>query len=172
MAYGGLGFAGFTMAWTAIAFLLSAPPFGYGERAIGLFGLAGLVGAVGASGFGTLTDRGYGRPATGLVLAGILVSWGLLALGKTSVLALILGLVVIDFAVQGQNVLSQGVIYALGREHASRVTTAYVTSNFTGGALGAAVCSIAWTAGGWDAVCAAGAALAALAVAFWLTEPR
>jgi predicted MFS family arabinose efflux permease len=172
MAYGGLGFAGFTMAWTAIAFLLSAPPFGYGERAIGLFGLAGLVGAVGASGFGTLTDRGYGRPATGLVLAGILVSWGLLALGKTSVLALILGLVVIDFAVQGQNVLSQGVIYALGREHASRVTTAYVTSNFTGGALGAAACSIAWTAGGWDAVCAAGAALAALAVAFWLTEPR
>jgi predicted MFS family arabinose efflux permease len=170
MAYGALGFAGFTVAWTAIAFLLSAPPYSYGERAIGLFGLAGLVGALGAAGFGRLTDRGHGRAATGLVLAAILVSWGLLALGKTAVLPLVAGLVVIDFAVQGQNVLSQGYIYALGSEHASRVTTAYVTSNFVGGALGAAACSLAWTAGGWDAVCATGAAFAALAAAFWLTE--
>jgi predicted MFS family arabinose efflux permease len=170
MAYGGLGFAGFAAAWTAIAFLLSGPPFEYGERTIGLFGLAGLLGALGASGFGRLADRGHGRAATGLVLGAILVSWGLLALGKTTAVPLVVGLVVLDFAVQGQNVLSQGYIYALGSEHASRVTTAYVTSNFVGGALGAAACSLAWTAGGWDAVCATGGAFAALALGFWLTE--
>ena len=150
------------MAWTSIAFLLSGPPYGFNERTIGLFGLAGLIGAVGAVGFGRLTDRGAGRPATGGVLALILLSWGLLALGKTSAVPLVLGLVVIDFAVQGQNVLSQGVIYALGDEHASRVTTAYVTGNFAGGALGGAAASLAWTAGGWDAVCATGAGIAAV----------
>jgi predicted MFS family arabinose efflux permease len=172
MVYGACGFAGFTVVWTGVSFLLAAPPYGYGERTIGLFGLAGLVGAVGASGFGRLTDRGHNKAGTGATLAAVLASWGLLALGGHSVLALILGLVVIDFAVQGQNVLSQGYIYALGSQHASRVTTAYVTSNFTGGALGAAAGSIAWTAGGWDAVCATGAAFAALAFLFWLTEVR
>jgi predicted MFS family arabinose efflux permease len=170
MVYGMLGFGGFTIAWTGITFLLASPPYGYGERTIGLFGLAGLVGAVGASGFGRLTDRGHGRAGTGGVLALTLVSWGLLALGGTAVAALVAGLIALDFAVQGQNVLSQGYIYALGSEHASRVTTAYVASNFIGGALGAAACSLAWTAGGWDAVCATGGVFAALALAFWLTE--
>jgi predicted MFS family arabinose efflux permease len=172
MVYGACGFAGFTIVWTGVSFLLAAPPYGYGERTIGLFGLAGLVGAVGASGFGRLTDRGHNKAGTGATLAAVLASWGLLALGGHSVLALILGLVVIDFAVQGQNVLSQGVIYALGPEHASRVTTAYVTTNFAAGAAGAAACSLAWSAGGWGAVCATGAAIAALSLLFWLTELR
>src|SRR4051794_5449837 len=172
MVYGACGFAGFTVVWTGVSFLLAAPPYGYGERTIGLFGLAGLVGAAGASGFGRLTDPGHNKAGTGATLAAVLVSWGLLALGGHSVLALILGLVVIDFAVQGQNVLSQGVIYALGPEHASRVTTAYVTTNFAAGAAGAAACSLAWSAGGWGAVCATGAAIAALSLLFWLTELR
>lgn len=60
----------------------------------------------------------------------------------SSVAGIVVGLVLIDFGVQGQNVLSQHVIYGLGAENASRVTTAYVTSNFLGGALG-------WPPGRW-----------------------
>jgi predicted MFS family arabinose efflux permease len=171
MAYGACGFACFTVVWTAIVFLLSGPPFHYGERTIGLFGLAGLAGALGAQGFGRLADRGRGRPATGAVLFILLGSWGILALAASSVVAVVLGLAALDFAVQGQNVLSQGAIYSLGRSTASRVTTAYVAANFAGGALGSLVTSIAWSAGGWDAVCAAGAAFAAVAVCLWMTEP-
>ena len=78
----------------------------------------------------------------------------------------------LDFGVQGQNVLSQGAIYALGRETTGRVTTAYVTSNFTGGAIGSAAGSIAWSAGGWLPVCCVGFAFAATAMLAWLTEPR
>ena len=128
MIYGACGFAGFTVVWTAIAFLLAGEPYDYGERAIGLFGLAGLVGAVGAQGMGRAHDRGRGNLATAGVLLCILLSWGLLLAGGTSVIALILGLAVLDFGVQGQMVLSQGAIYALGAENASRVTTAYITS--------------------------------------------
>lgn len=170
MVYGTCGFAGFSVVWTTIAFLLSSPPYGYGPEKIGLFGLAGLVGAVGAQRFGKLADRGVGRRATGAVLALILISWGVLALGPHSIPAVILGLILIDFGAQGQNVLSQHVIYGLGRENASRVTTAYVSSNFAGGAIGSAVGSWAWGAGGWSAVCIAGAVIAAVAFGYWLTE--
>lgn len=170
MLYGSCGFAGFSLVWTTIAFLLSGPGYHYPEQTIGLFGLAGLAGAIGAQRFGRLADRGYGAPATGLVLAVVVVSWGALALGRSSVLAIIVGLVLLDFGAQGQNVMSQHAIYGLGAENASRVTTAYVTSNFAGGAAGSAIGSLAWQAGGWTAVCAAGAGIATIALAAWLQE--
>lgn len=170
MAYGACGFASFTLAWTTIAFLLARAPYHYGDQVIGLFGLAGLVGAVGASGFGGLADRGFNRRATGGALLVVAASWGILSLGGSSVVALVIGLVALDFGVQGQNVLSQHVIYGLGAEHASRVTTAYVSGNFAIGALGSAIGAAAWSSGGWGAVCACGAAIALLALAFWATE--
>jgi predicted MFS family arabinose efflux permease len=171
MVYGSCGFAGFSLVWTTLSFLLSGPPFNFGEAEIGLFGLAGLVGAVTAMRMGRLHDRGHGRLATGAVLAAVLVSWPILIIGQHSVVAILVGLAVLDFGVQGQNVLSQGAIYALGRETTGRVTTAYVTSNFIGGAIGSAAGSVAWGAGGWGAVCGVGVAFAGVAMLFWLTEP-
>ena len=170
MVYGACGFAGFSVVWTTVAFLLSSPPFGYGPITIGLFGLAGLLGALGASGFGRLADRGLGRPFTGLTLATVVASWVVLVLFDHTVLGVIVGLVMLDFAVQGQNILSQHVIYGLGSENASRVTSAYVTGNFIGGAIGSAAGSLAWEAGGWTAVSGVGGGIALVAFAFWLTE--
>jgi predicted MFS family arabinose efflux permease len=172
MVFGACGYAGFSLIWTTLTFLLSDPPFNFGETEIGLFALAGLAGAIAAMRFGRLHDRGFGRVATGGVLAAILLSWPILYLGRHSVPAILLGLVLLDFGVQGQNVLSQGAIYALGRETTGRVTTAYVTSNFAGGAIGSAAGSIAWSAGGWMPVCAVGFCFAATAMLAWLTEPR
>jgi predicted MFS family arabinose efflux permease len=172
MVFGACGMAGFSLVWTTLTFLLSDPPFDYGESTIGLFGLVGLAGAVAAMRMGRLHDRGRGRIATGAVLAAILLSWPILYLGRESVPLIVLGLMLLDFGVQGQNVLSQGAIYALGRETAGRVTTAYVTSNFVGGAIGSASGAIAWSAGGWLPVCAVGFAIAATALLTWLAEPR
>jgi predicted MFS family arabinose efflux permease len=171
MVYGACGFGGFSLVWTTLSFLLSDPPFNFGEAEIGLFGLAGLVGAITAMRMGGLHDRGHGRLATGAALAAVLVSWPIFIIGDHSVVAILVGLAVLDFGVQGQNVLSQGAIYALGRETTGRVTTAYVTSNFCGGALGSAAGSVAWGIGGWGAVCGVGIAFAGIAMLLWLTEP-
>ena len=168
MIYGACGFAGFTVVWTSLAFLLAGDPYRFSERAIGLFGLAGLVGAAGAQGMGRAHDRGRGRIATAGVLTCILASWALLLWGGTSVAALIVGLAVLDFGVQGQMVLSQGAIYELGTENASRVTTAYITSCFAGGTVGSAAAAAAWSLGGWTAVCLTGAAIAAVALVAWV----
>ncbi len=171
MVYGACGYAVFSLVWTTIAFLLSSAPYHYGAITIGLFGLAGLLGAVGASQFGTLADRGLGRPFTGLVLALTLIGWVELDVWPHSVIGVVIGLIVIDFAVQGQNILSQHVIYGLGAENASRVTTAYITGNFIGAAIGSATGSLAWELGGWSAVCAVGGVLSLIALGFWFTEP-
>jgi len=134
MAYGTAGFAGFSVLWTSIAFLLAGDPYGYNEATIGLFGLAGLVGAMAAQGAGRLYDSGRTRLSTGAFLAAILAGWGLLLLGTGSVAAVIAGLVVLDLGVQGQHILNQSTIYALRPEARSRLTTAYISTQFAGGA--------------------------------------
>jgi hypothetical protein len=52
----------------------------------------------------------------------------------------------------------------------SRVTTAYMSSNFAFGALGSAAASVAWSAGGWGAVSAVGLGLAVLGVLGWAAD--
>ncbi|MEA2372586.1 MAG: hypothetical protein QOH12_2980 [Solirubrobacteraceae bacterium] len=170
MAYGALGMAGFTVVWTSLALLLSRPPFSFGEAVIGLFGLAGLAGAGAAQVAGRAADSGGGRRATGAFLGAILLGWGLLALGQTSVAWLIAGLVVLDLGVQGQHILNQTLIYELRPQARSRLTTAYMSGNFLAGALASAATVSAWELGGWLAVCGFGATLAFIGVLAWITE--
>ena len=139
IVYGVCGFAGFTLVWTTIAFLLADPPVpiwrGH-DRPVRSRRAGRCARRPTARDDGRPRPRAASSPA--LMLATILASWGVLALGSSSVIPIVLGLVLVDFGVQGQNVLSQHVIYGLGGENASRVTTAYVTSNFLGGAVGSA----------------------------------
>ncbi len=100
MVLGGVGFGCFTILWTALSFLLAAPPYSYGSGVIGLFGLAGLAGAMAAVWAGRFADRGHGRRVVTIGLGLLLVSWGLLALGGTSLVALLAGIVVLDLAQQ------------------------------------------------------------------------
>lgn len=167
MAFGALGFGSFSVLWTAIAFLLSRPPYGYGEAAIGLFGLAGAGGAIAASASGRLADAGHGRAATGAFLACVLASWGLLALGGHSLAALIGGIVLLDLGVQGAHLQNQHAVYGLHAQARSRLNTAYMTCNFAGGAIASAAAAVAWDRGGWGAVSVLGGALPLAALALW-----
>jgi predicted MFS family arabinose efflux permease len=164
MALGALGFGCFSVLWTSIAFLLGAHPYGYDEAVIGLFGLAGAAGALIAPVAGRLTDQGRGRFALGGFLATLLVSWGLLALGKSSLIALIVGIVVLDLGVQGAQISNQAAIYRLHAQARSRLTTAYMVSIFLGGIIGSTLSTTLYAADGWSAVCWLGAGLSTLAL--------
>jgi predicted MFS family arabinose efflux permease len=170
MVYGALGMASFSGLWTAIAFLLSGAPYHYGEATIGLFGLAGLVGAGAAQSAGRLADRGHGHRATGVFLLAIAIAWGLLALGTSSLAALIAGVVLLDLGIQGQHIVNQSTIYTLDADARSRITTAYMASNFLWGALGSAGASLAWSAGGWGAVSTLGVGLGVAGLIAWGVE--
>jgi predicted MFS family arabinose efflux permease len=168
MMVGALTFGCFSALWTSLAFLLSGPPYHYGNGVIGLFGLVGVVGALAASGAGRLADRGYnGRTTTAMLLI-MLASWGVLALGKTSVIALIAGIALLDLGVQGAHISNQSAIYALRPEARSRLTTAYMVAYFLGGAAMSAISSALYGADGWSGICVLGAVTALLALVVWV----
>jgi predicted MFS family arabinose efflux permease len=167
MALGAVGFGCFSVLWTSLAFLLSGAHYHYGNATIGLFGLAGVAGASMAPIAGRLSDHGHGRLAVTASLITLLASWGLLALGKSSLVPLIAGIVVLDLAVQGLQISNQHTIYALDAAARSRLTTAYITSMFLGGAAMSAITSALYASGGWSSVCILGAAITAAGLLTW-----
>ena len=141
MALGAAVMGCFSALWTSIAFLLSGPPYNYGNTAIGLFGLAGIAGAMIAPIAGRLSDQGKGKLATSAALLILLASWGLLLLGGHSVVLLVLGIVALDLGVQGVHISNQSAIYALRPDARSRITTAYMLAYFAGAAAMSAAAS-------------------------------
>jgi predicted MFS family arabinose efflux permease len=172
MALGGLSMGCFSVLWTSLAFLLSGPPFHYGNAVIGLFGLAGLTGAAMAAVVGRLADRGYGNAATTATTLLMLASWGLLALGRHSVVLLVIGIIVLDLGVQGLHISNQSTIYALDAVARSRLTTAYMVAYFVGGVSLSAATSGLYAVAGWGAVCGLGAGTAVVALAVWVVWSR
>lgn len=168
---GGLLFAAFSMLWTPLTFLLASPPYEYSNTTIGLFGLAGAAGAYAANRFGRLADRGLGNLATRVGLLLLLGSWGLMAFGQASVIALLAGILVQDLAIQGVHVTNTSSIYRLRPEARSRLTAGYVTCYFIGGASGSLVSSWLYAHFGWPAVVIAGAVLAAFTLAYGALAP-
>ncbi|ELW1648441.1 MFS transporter [Enterobacter oligotrophicus] len=160
-------FANFSILWTSMAFLLAAPPFNYSEGVIGLFGLAGAAGALGARPAGGLADKGKSHMTTTAGLILLLLSWAAIWYGHISVLALIVGILVLDLTVQGVHITNQTVIYRVKPEARNRLTAGYMTSYFIGGAAGSLISASAWQHAGWTGVCTIGAIVAALNLLVW-----
>lgn len=96
---GSTAFGVFTMFWTSLTFLLSAPPFHYPVSVIGLFGLAGLAGAITAQRAGRLHDHGWSVPATGAAWALALLAFAVAASAGHSVVLLLVAIVLLDIAI-------------------------------------------------------------------------
>lgn len=164
---GCLIFANFSILWTSMAFLLSSAPFNYSEGVIGLFGLAGAAGALGARPAGGMADKGKAHITTSTGLLLLLLSWGAIAIGQVSALALIIGIVVLDLTVQGVHITNQSVIYRIAPDARNRLTAGYMTTYFIGGAAGSLISASAYQHAGWNGVCTTGGIVAALALLVW-----
>jgi predicted MFS family arabinose efflux permease len=164
---GCLTFANFSILWTSMAFLLAGAPFNFSDGVIGLFGLAGAAGALGARPTGGLVDKGKSHltTTTGLIL--LLLSWLAIWFGHTSVLALIIGILVLDLTVQGVHITNQTVIYRVQPDARNRLTAGYMTCYFIGGAAGSLISASAWQHWGWAGVCLAGSVIAVLNLLVW-----
>ena len=166
--YGAMCFGCFNALWTPLAFLLSGSPYHYATSTIGLFGLLGVVGAGTATFAGRIADRGGAAAMTGVTAVLLLLSWIPIGLGRHSLAGLIVGVIVLDFAVQGLHITNQSIIYRLRPEARSRITSAYMSLYFVGGVLGSVTASALYSADGWAGSSIAGAAFAFVAVALWL----
>src|SRR3984885_10722820 len=155
--HGACAFAGFSVLWTTLAFLLSGSPYHYSNLVIGLFGLVGAGGILAANLAGKLADSS--RRTLTTVIAGILLagSFALLWAGRTSLAFLIIGIVVLDMGTQGMQITNQAVIYALRPDARSRINSAYMVCYFLGGAAGSLSAGALYGAHGWAGVCLLGA---------------
>ncbi|MBP2110431.1 putative MFS family arabinose efflux permease [Paenibacillus silagei] len=160
-------FTAFSILWTSLVLPLSAPPLSLSHTAIGAFGLAGVTGALAAARAGRLADRGLGQKTTGVALTLLLLSWLPISYTPHSLLALIIGIILLDLAVQAVHVTNQSMILHLRPEARSRLTAGYMVFYSIGSATGSIASTSMYAYSGWNGVCLLGAMASALALIFW-----
>lgn len=165
-------FATLSAFWTALVLPLSTPPFSYSHSQIGLFGLVGMAGAIAATGAGRLADRGLGQWTTGLSLALLLTSWGLIAMLPVSLPLLLIGVILLDLAVQAVHVTNQSIIFARHPTASSRLVGGYMVFYSIGSGIGAIAATMVYVQAGWSGVSMLGATFSAAALLVWASTLR
>ncbi|MFC9339303.1 MFS transporter [Streptomyces sp. NPDC057021] len=162
-----LVFAAFSTLRSSVALPLSEDPYRLSHTEIGAFGLFGAVGALAATAAGRLNDRGLSAWTTGIGLALLTASWLPLAFTRSSLVALAVGVVVLDLAVQAVHVTNQALVYELRPDAGSRLIGGYMIFYSIGSAAGALAATSLYAAAGWGAVCALGAGISCVAFLVW-----
>lgn len=164
---GGFGFCALQLFWTAITFLLAAPPFGYNTLEIGLVSLVGVAGALIAAKVGGLMDRGVGIPAQGCFIALGVAAMLVSSLGSHSIILVVLAALLMSLSFQGIGILNQTTLFLLAPKSRSRLNTAFVVNNFIFAAFGSTLAAVLWDYGGWVMVSLGGAASLLIALSVW-----
>ena len=166
----GLFFASFTAFWTTLVFFLQTPPYHYGAQAAGLFGLVGATGAAVAGISGRLADTRGPRFVISIALAIVLAAYAVFWSLGVYLWGLVLGVVLLDVGVQSAQVANQTRVLGLKPEARNRVNTVYMICYFSGGSLGSALGTWAWSHWQWPGLCATGILLMLMATVLFLSR--
>ncbi|MDY7546646.1 MFS transporter [Glaciimonas sp. CA11.2] len=173
-AYHALLFSVFSMFWTVVPMVLTGPMYKLSQFGIALFALAGVMGAIAAPIAGRLADRGLTRPATGVAIVLVLISYPVAHIGTAgshfSLGMLVVSALLLDMGISANLVLGQRAIFSLGGEVRSRLNGLYMAIFFAGGAVGSAVGGWAYAHGGWNLVSWFGLAMPLVALLYFFTE--
>ncbi|MFI9630464.1 MFS transporter [Streptomyces sp. NPDC052042] len=160
-------FASFGTLWSGLSLPLADAPWHLSESQIGMFGVAGLAGALGAARAGRWVDAGRAIPMAGLALVLLIVSWTATAQLTRSLWLLVVGVIVLDFAVQVVHVSNQHMLTTAHPDRTSGVIGGYMVFYSLGSALGAAATTSVFTSHGWAGSSLLGAGFAACALIVW-----
>jgi predicted MFS family arabinose efflux permease len=167
-----LVFASFGAFWSALVMPLRLEPYGLPHSQIGLFGLIGIAGALAASRAGRFTDKGQGQRITGLALLCMIVSWGFIAWLPRSLVALAVGIVLLDMGGQAVHVTNQSMVFKTRPELHSRLVGCYMLFYAAGLGMGAVAATSLHAYAGWSGVCWLGLGLGIMALLFWMITLR
>jgi predicted MFS family arabinose efflux permease len=146
--------------------------FGYGSATAGLFGAVGIVGVLVAPVAGRLATGPNPERLNVVSLLATAASFLVFALAARSLVAIGAGVVLLDAGVQANQLTNQTVIYGLRPELRSRLNAVYMVGYFIGGSVGTVASALAWSRGGWPAVCVTGGAFALLGLVPLAAERR
>jgi len=125
-----------------------------------------MAGVFAASWAGKLADAGKGDLGTRLGLSVLLLSWLLLFKAPSSLIALLVGVLLLDLAVQLVHVSNQNKIYSLHPDIRNRLTSAYMTCYFIGGAFGSWFSVLLYQHYAWHGVVIGACSIAIIACFF------
>jgi predicted MFS family arabinose efflux permease len=150
----GLNFAMFTATWLALALHLTSPELGYGTDAVGYLAGIAAISVISTPRLGRWADRigaRRARLAAALVqLAGIALFYPL----GGSIAGLLVPLLLVNMVGPTIDVTGRMTFLALAPDIRTRLTTSYIVVMFVGGAIGSALGTAIYDAGGWAGTCA------------------
>ncbi|MFD7256943.1 MFS transporter [Streptomyces sp. NPDC059874] len=161
-------FGGFSAVWTCLALLLTGPLYGFGPQALGLVALTGVITMACTPVAGRIVDRHGPDPVNLTCFLATLAAAAVLAVGArggtAGLVALVLGTLLLDTAMQCGMVANQARFYALRGDSRSALNTGYMTCAYLGGSAGSWLGLQLYGYGGWLGVCLLSALLTAPAV--------
>lgn len=162
-------YVAFNLFWTAAPLVLLRQ-FHFSQNEVALFALAGAGGALVAPLAGTLADHGKSRLTT--LIAHVLLVLPFLAadavVAAGSIVAFVCTAVLIDAAIQLNQITSQKIVFEISEEARGRVNSIYLTTMFAIGASGSLIGSASYEAGGWLLATGIGAAIGATSLGVFL----
>ncbi|MGR4880895.1 MFS transporter [Streptomyces sp. LARHCF249] len=150
-------FGGFSAVWTCLALLLTGPLYGFGPQALGLVALTGAITMACTPVAGRIVDRHGPDPVNLTCFLATLAAAAVLAVGArggtAGLVALLLGTLLLDTAMQCGMIANQARFYALRGDSRSALNTAYMTCVYLGGSAGSWLGLQLYRHGGWLGVC-------------------
>lgn len=161
MISGMSSFLVFNFLWTGLTFLLSGTPFYFDGFTIGLFGLAGVSGILSSKKAGSLFDRGLGETLILYAWGALGFSWFVLMSASIfsshsiigAVILLVVGIIILDAAMQAQHITNQTFILSSHDKEESRALTAYMACNLLMGSVSNLITSLSYAYIQWIGIC-------------------
>lgn len=147
----GLNFAIFTASWLALALHLTSPAMGYGTDDVGYLAGIAAISIITTPRLGRWADKVGARRAR---LVAALVQLGGIALFYPlgfSIWTLMVPLFITNTVGPTIDVTGRMTLFTLAPEIRTRLTTSYIVVMFIGGAVGSALGTTVYDAGGWGA---------------------
>ncbi|MEL0619509.1 MFS transporter [Psychrobacter proteolyticus] len=133
---GAFWFASFNVLWATLAIYVSDAPFNYNAQQAGLFGVIALAGVIGAKSSGKWVNRLGSKTLVMIALALAAIGFAITGLFAGNLVSLIVGIILIDFAVFSAQVANQVRVFSIDPAAQSRINGIYMLGYYTGGALG------------------------------------
>ncbi|MFN4019207.1 MAG: MFS transporter [Erythrobacter sp.] len=150
----GLNFAIFTASWLALALHLTSPEQGYGTDDVGYLAGVAAISVFTTPRLGRWADTvgpRKARVAAAVVqLTGIALFYPL----GSNIWSVLVPLLVTNMVGPTIDVTGRMTMFTLAPEIRTRLTTSYIVTMFVGGAVGSAIGTAVFDAGGWPATCA------------------
>jgi predicted MFS family arabinose efflux permease len=147
----GINFAIFTGSWLTLALHLTSPAMGYGTDDVGYLAGIAAISIITTPRLGRWADKVGARRARLLVavvqLAGIALFYPL----GFSIWTLMVPLFITNTVGPTIDVTGRMTLFTLAPEIRTRLTTSYIVVMFIGGAIGSALATTVYDAGGWGA---------------------